>query len=115
MVMMGAVMVIVFMTLFSELYQDNLKDKKKILAEDYGYYLQTELILASEAKSGYKRVIDIPYDLEGFDFDLYLISSVLIINFSDAAIPFNVPKVNGQLVKGKNTIENTNNSICLNC
>ena len=55
MVMSGALMVVIFMVTFSELYQDNITDKKRILAEDFGYSIQNEFIMAAEAKSGYKK------------------------------------------------------------
>ncbi len=115
MVMLGTIIMIVFMVVFSELYNDNYNDKKRILAEDFGYYLQTEFVLASEAKPGYSRTFDVPVTLEGFEYNAYIINNVLIINYTEGAYPFTIPEVEGILYTGPNTIRNINNSICLNC
>lgn len=115
MVMISTLMLIVFMSIFSHLYQDNIKDKQRILAEDFGYALYNEFVLASEAKPGYAREFTVPYDLEGFTYNAYITNRVLIINYTQGTIPFNIPQTQGQIVKGKNIIKNINDSICLNC
>lgn len=115
MVMIATLMVIVFMSIFSYLYQDNIKDKQRILAEDFGYALYNEFILASEAKPGYSREFEVPTTLEGFSYDAYITGTVLIINHTTNIIPYNIPLTQGQLFKGKNIIKNINNSICINC
>lgn len=113
--MISTILLIVFMVVFSQMYQDNINDKERILAEDFGYFLHNEFILASEAKPGYIRKFNMPYNLEGFSYDAYIINTVLIINFTDGEIPYNIPETKGQLILGAiNTIQNINNSICLN-
>jgi len=108
-------MVLVFMVMFSELYQDNLTDKKRILAEDFGASVQNEIIVASETKPGYIRYFKIPEEIEGYDIELSIINSVLLVNYSDAVLAFNIPDITGQPQMGQNRIENINGSICLNC
>ena len=115
MVSISAFMLIVFMSVYSLVYQDNISDKKRILAEDFGYALHNEFILASEAKPGYVRNFQVPYDLEGFNYEAHIQSNVLILNYTDGEIYFNIPETKGQIVKGENVIKNVNNSICLNC
>ncbi len=115
MVMSATVMVIVFMIVFSELYQDNLTEKKQIIMEDFGYSLQNEFVMASESKPGYSRTFNLPYNLEGFDYEIYILSSVLIINYTDGVFPFKIPDTNGTIIKGDNEIQNINHTICLNC
>ena len=115
MVMTGTAMVLVFMVMFSEMYQDNLTDKRRILAEDYGASVQTELIVAAETKPGYIRYFKIPAEIEGYDIELSIVNSVLLVNYTDAVIPFNIPDIVGQPIQGLNKIENVNGSICLNC
>ncbi len=83
--------------------------------EDFGYSVQNEFIMASESKPGYTRTFNLPYDLEGFDYEIYIINSVLIINYSDGVFPFQIPGANGALIKGTNIIKNINRTICLNC
>jgi hypothetical protein len=108
-------MVLIFMVMFSELYQDNLSDKKRILAKDFGASVQNEIIVASETKPGYIRYFDVPEEIEGYDIELSIINSVLLVNYTDAVVVFNIPTVVGQPVQGLNKIENINDTICLNC
>jgi hypothetical protein len=114
MVMFATLMVIIFMFLFSELYQDNLKDKKRILFEDYGYSIQNEFIMASEARPGYMRSFFIPNNLEGFDFSINIIDTSLLINYTSNTFVLPIPKITGNIKKGSNMIINYNNTIMLN-
>ena len=115
MVMAATAMVLVFMVMFSELYQDNISDKKRILAEDFGASVQNEIIIATETNPGYIRYFKVPDEIKGYDIKLSIVSSTLIVNYTNAIIPFNIPDVTGQLKTGQNKIENINNTICLNC
>ncbi|MBN1502430.1 hypothetical protein JW930_02720 [Candidatus Woesearchaeota archaeon] len=107
-------MLIVFATIFSDIYQDNLVEKKKILAEDFGYSIQNEFLLAAQSEPGYNRTFIIPDKLEGLQYEIYNIGSALIINYTQGEIGFPIPIVNGSIQKGTNIITNNNNSICLN-
>ena len=115
MVMMGCLALIVFMVVFSELYQDNMSDRKNILANDFGYSLQKEFLLASRARSGYTRTFVIPDKLEGYTYNVLVLNSTLIVNYTKASFYFSLPNFNGSIRKGSNTIRNVNDSICVNC
>jgi hypothetical protein len=115
MIISATAMIIIFMVIFSELYQDNLRDKKAILAQDFGYSLQNEFMMAAQARSGYSRTFDIPQNLEGFPYDVSIISNVLVINYTDNIFSLPIPEANGIIKKGTNIIANKNNTICINC
>ena len=108
-------MVIIFTVVFSELYQDNLRDKKRIIFEDYRYSLQNEFLIAKQTKPGYTRVFYIPQKLEGFDFEVSIINNILLLNYSDNVVYFSIPNITGYIQKGDNIITNQNNVLCLNC
>lgn len=115
MIITATLMTLIFMFLFSEIYQDGLKDKKKILAEDLGYSMQNEFIIASGASSGYRRNFTVPETLEGFPYTISNQESALLLNYTDNVIVFPIPKTSGTIKKGANMIMSTNNSVCINC
>lgn len=115
MVMAATVAMIVFMTVFSDLYKDNMNDKKRLLAEDFGYYLQNEFKIASNAKEGYVRNFELPMKLEGYEYGVFVINDTLILNYTQGLLYFPVPSHEGNLAKGVNSIRNVNGSICVNC
>ncbi len=113
MIMAATMMIILFTVIFSEIYQDNLRDKKAIIFEDFGYSIQTEVIMAAEAKPGYMRNFTVPEKLEGFGYEITILNSTLLINYTDNIFEIPIPKTSGNLKKGLNTIINENNSIIL--
>jgi hypothetical protein len=114
MVLAGMLVIIIFMTLFSELYQDSLKDKRRNTFEDFSYNLQNEFVLASQVHAGYRRTFLLPEKLDGFDYGAYIIESTLVINYTDNTIHLPIPKVKGNLIKGNNIILNQDNNLTLN-
>jgi len=115
MVMAATGMIIIFTVIFSELYQDNISDKKRILFEDYGYGLQNEFLMAKQTRPGYTRTFEIPQNLEGFDYQIRIINNVLILNYTVNTFQISIPNVTGNIIKGTNTIINENDTLCLNC
>ena len=115
MVMAATLALIVFMTVFSQLYQDNMSDRKRLLIEDYGYSLQNEFLIARSAKEGYLREFMVPQKLEGYSFDLKNVNGSLALNYTDAVMYFSLPEHAGQLNIGKNNIRNLNGTLCVNC
>ena len=115
MVISATAMVIIFTVIFSELYQDNLRDKKRILFEDYGYALQNEFFMAKQTRPGYTRTFEVPQNLVGFDFQILIINNVLLLNYTDNIFPVSIPNITGYIQKGTNVIINENDTLCLNC
>ncbi|MFH2020349.1 MAG: hypothetical protein ABIJ34_02980 [archaeon] len=115
MVMVATAMIVVFSYIFSTLYQDNLKEKQRLLFSDFGSSIRQELTIAAAAKQGYAREFDIPAKLEGYSYDIKIIGSTLILNNSYVSYNFYVPKVDGAIKKGNNIITNLNGTLCLNC
>jgi hypothetical protein len=113
--MMATMMIIGFTVIFSELYQDNLSDKQNLLIEDFAYSVQNEFVIAIQTKPGYTRQFEVPTKLEGFSYDVSINSNMLVFEYGDNIFSLPIPKVQGNIVKGTNTIKNKNNTICLNC
>jgi len=114
MVISGTLILIIFMTLFSEIYQDNIRTQKIRLFEDFAYGLQAEFILASQVNPGYRREFTLPERLEGFDYEIYISNSMLVVNYSENQYALPIPNVTGYIFKGKNILVNQDNLIMLN-
>ena len=112
--MIGIAMLVFFgyMFLFSELFNDNIDEKKHSLATDLAFSLQNEFIMASEVNLGYRREFTVPENLDGYDYDLANTKNVLIVNYTQ---PLVIPETVGNITKGINVIENLNGTLCLNC
>jgi hypothetical protein len=115
MMMAATLAMIVFMSVFSELYQDNMSDKKRLLAEDFGTMMQNEFLIASQTRDGYFREFDVPAKLEGYSYGISIRNSTLMINYSSGILFFPVPQHTGALIIGTNNISNFNGTICVNC
>jgi hypothetical protein len=115
MIVAGTLMIILFMVVFSEMYQDNMKDKKAILARDFIYSVQNEFIMAAEATPGYARNFFLPEKLEGFDYEVYINGTILTIDYIDNILILPIPNVTGSIKKGDNAILKSEDKICINC
>ncbi len=114
MVIAGMLIMIIFMTMFSEVYQDNLRNKKSKIFEDLGFSLQNELIMASQVHTGYKRLFNVPVQLEGFDYKISINNTMLLIDYTENVFALPIPAVTGTFVKGINVIINQDNKVLLN-
>lgn len=110
----ATIMIIIFMVIFSELYQNSLSQKKITIANDFGKSIQEEFIIAAQVKPGYKRQFFLPDNVDGFEYSILNENSILWLNFSDLRLSFNIPITYGQIKKGNNIIEK-NEYICVNC
>jgi hypothetical protein len=115
MMMAATAMILIFVVIFSTLYQDNFDDKKRIISNDFGKSIQNEYIIAAGASSGYSRRFFIPNTLEGFDYNISSNDVQLSIDLDNVPVYFYIPKTTGSIKKGNNKIENRNGTICLNC
>lgn len=115
MMLTASIILVMFISMLSELYGDNMSDKKRIIAEDYGMSLQQEFLLAQSSQPGYIREFEIYPKLEGYTYKASVVNTALIINYTEGMVIYKIPKVNGQLIVGINIIKNVNDTICLNC
>ena len=102
------VALIIIMVMVGLLYKltYNYSEEKNInRLRDFGYSLQSELILASEVEPGYERTIEIPSKLDGkLDYSISQSEFDLIITYKGSELLFPIPEVNGNLGKGTNII-----------
>ncbi|MBD3203094.1 hypothetical protein GF327_02270 [Candidatus Woesearchaeota archaeon] len=115
MISLGLTITLVFILMIGEWIETDAKQKKRIIMEDYSYYLQNEFILASEAKNGYMREFLIDNDIENIYFDIRNTNRVIIINYSQGDIAKLIPNTTGSIQKGINVIRKVNQTVCINC
>jgi hypothetical protein len=104
-----------FLYIFSELFNDNLAQKEKILFTDFAASMQKEFTMAGDASLGYSRSFIVPVTVEGFHYNIWNTRNSLVINYSKGQLGLVIPDTNGTIIIGANTIENTNGTICINC
>ena len=111
----GVIIVIIMTGLVGELINRNVEDKKLIILEDYGSYIQNEFLLAADVSSGYSRSFFIEDKIEGVAFSISNTDRILIINNSRNEFDYIIPITAGSIKKGENTIQNINGTVCINC
>lgn len=112
---MAIVVTFVLLLVVGEMINRNADEKKTIILNDYGYYIQNEFILAAETEPGYKRIIDIPNELENIEYSIWNTDKILFVNSSKIEFWWHIPETQGNVQKGINIIQNINGSVCINC
>ncbi len=79
---------------------------EETIFKDYGNYLQSEIITASQVNDGYIRKITLPNSIHGYE---YTISNTnksfkIISERSNIEFFYDIPKISGTLKKGENII-----------
>ena len=114
----GLIVLITFLLLLSDHYQDELDDNKLESFNDLAIVLQDELLLAAQVHDGYERSFEIPEKIENIPIEIITFNELntTVINFESQNISFRIPpNTQGQFLTGtKNTITNKDNSITLN-
>ncbi len=82
---------------------------------DLGYNLQNEFLTAQLVRDGYKRTFTVPESYYGYEYDIYIINSTLVlISESGFTYEFFIPNSIGNITKGKNQIRKEEGKIYLN-
>ena len=115
MIMSATAMTVIFSFVFSEMYQDGLKEKQVVLFKDFGESMQREFLIAAYARQGYERKITLPEDLEGYDYSIVIDRNTMILSGNYTISVFIIPETSGSILKGDNIIRKINDSICINC
>ncbi|MCK5283736.1 MAG: hypothetical protein KAK00_10125 [Nanoarchaeota archaeon] len=92
-------------------FSDNQKVKTII---DFGNSLKRELNLASVVKEGYQRTIILPNKVDNsINYTIQNTNSTLIIGAEGYEYSAIIPKVQGELKKGTNSIKKINGSVII--
>ena len=115
-VIFGAVMF--FFVLFLLAVQTNIQEKnfekQKILAQDLALSVQNEISLASQSSDGYYREFFIPEVLLGEPYEIEIVDDRIYVHGDRIGISYKVFHVQGNIVKGVNSIKKENGIVYLN-
>jgi len=106
-----------FTIFFSAIKINNEKkelEKQKVIAQNVALDAQYEINLASESSEGYSRRFNVPENIYGKDYDLYITDNRVFVFIDDFSISYKVAGVTGSLQKGSNVISKENGEVFLN-
>ncbi len=87
-------------------YKDYSLDQKELELETFGKNLQREIGLASAVSPGYQRDIEIPDEITTVSFNISNGNNYFQLEYSRGALYYRIPRINGTLSKGTNTLRN---------
>ncbi len=90
------------------------REKERFVLQDKATELRKEILIAAEVQDGYSRTFVLPYNLSGVEYNASISGSSLVLQSSNNEFVLKVPGVNGNLVKGKNTIRRVGGVLYLN-
>jgi uncharacterized protein YpmB len=105
---------IVFFAIIQENQSDKNKEKERLIIQNIALDVQDEINLAAGSSEGYYREFTIPQNILGKDYDIQIIGEKVYANTSDFGVSYSVFEVQGNLVKGQNTIKKENEKVYLN-
>ncbi len=117
-VLLGVCILLVLSVLYgiSENMQSLVLKKEKHAIRDIGYFVQNELFSAAQAKDSYSREFELPQKHNSVDYTISIVSGYLEITAArtGAYTEFRLPKVTGDIQKGKNTVRKEGGAVYLN-
>jgi hypothetical protein len=93
---------------------DEIREKKEyVLLRDVTKMVQREILTAVKVENGYYRQFDLPQDLNGINYSIYITNTTIIATTELHEEYLAVPYVNGSLEKGTNIITKQNGIITI--
>ncbi len=118
-VILVAAMVFFFLMILaavSEQHGIRAEKERAFLVKDTAIGVQHELVLASGAQDGYERTFTVPPTLLNHPYNLTLVDDFVYIALANGreSLALSVPKVNGTLIIGANTIRKIDGRVFVN-
>ena len=113
MIGLAMIVIIIFIGVIYYLTYNYSEEKNIKRLQDYGYSLQSELILASQVEPGYERVITIPDRINNIDYTISQTPNDLVLTYREADLLFSIPPgiTGSPLSKGSNIIRKIDEDI----
>lgn len=116
-----ALLLFLFVTFFVAIeahVSERSREKEEIFIKDLALSIKDEIDLATKATDGYIREFNVPENIYGKDYGITIIKEGefpnIYINTSRNAISFPIADVEGNIIKGTNTIRKENGTVYLN-
>lgn len=107
-------MLVLFLAVISYKVEDINLQKEIIYGEDIIIKIQKEINLASRSLDGYSRNFRLPQKLGSLDYNITIFGNELIVLTKNQAFERRIPAIIGNITKGINKINKTNEIIYLN-
>ncbi len=107
-------MLIIFVSSTSDHTEKLNRQRDYIIIKDVAYKIQNEIILASQVKEGYNRTFYLPYEFDGKEYEIATYENQFTVIMNEMEFSLRIPKINGTIKKGNNTITNKGGIINLN-
>ena len=104
-----------FLYLVADNYQDYYNARDYTIIVDFSKSIQTEIKIVPSLEDGYIRTFTLPNKIYNRDYNITNTENYFSVERAGKEYTLTIPKVQGTLVKGENTIQKTNNIICINC
>ena len=106
--------VMIFMVASKDQVKEINTEKEQILVKDLAFKVQNEINLAAVLDDGYSRNFEIPNKLETIDYAISTEGGILTISTANEDSVLFIPKVNGSIQKGANSIRKENGILYIN-
>jgi hypothetical protein len=107
-----------FFILILNILNDNIsiknEEKKRVLLQNVALSVRDEISFAAFSSNGYIRTFEIPSDIIGEDYLIYINENYLYYQMGDLISSYKIFKVTGDIQKGVNIIKKENETVFLN-
>jgi len=105
-VSIALIMLIIFVSSTSDHAEKLNRQRDFIILKDLAYSIQNEINLASQVREGYNRTFSLPDELDGNEYTITTYENEFRVSTNGMDFSLRIPKINGTIKKGNNTITN---------
>ncbi|RJQ16828.1 hypothetical protein C4573_02065 [Candidatus Woesearchaeota archaeon] len=110
----GMIFAAIFLLVANQLLNDTTRNQEFLAMRDLGQTIQSEIIFAARAESGYQRNFTIPTSVDRYAFVLGNTNTSFWIDYSqNRRINFAIPLIEGNLSIGNNMLVKNQSRIIL--
>lgn len=113
MMITAVIFTIVLLATTVHITKQKIQEKHSNELYDLGKSLQSEIIIAAEAHTGYHRRIYVPQTLKAGTYQITNTNYALTLTQSQASFTFDIPNATGTLSHGENIIQNQNGYVII--
>lgn len=106
-----------FVGIFAVIQSNRVEKEKQnedVLLQNLALDVRDELNIAAEASEGYMRNFTVPPNVLGIDYDINVSDGYVYLTSERYSVTYRCAQVNGNLIKGTNTIKKENGEVYLN-
>jgi len=114
MMSMAIIFIMLILVFGNEILVDRQSYQKYSALRDYGYVLQSEILMAAGSERGYERTIFVPHKIDKIDYELNNTNNSFFVAYKDTRFTYFIPLIEGNISKGYNRIVTNSTTIKIN-